>query len=262
MTDSNTEARHLGSVRTQTLVALEEVNKSFGDLHVLRNINLALDRGEVLVIVGPSGGGKSTLCRTVNRLEPIDSGRILFDGQPLPVEGRELARHRADVGMVFQSFNLFAHKTVIQNVTLGPVNVRKTAKAQAEAQAMDLLKRVGIQSQAHKYPAQLSGGQQQRAAIARALAMRPKLMLFDEPTSALDPEMVTEVLDVMTGLVDDGMTMIVVTHEMGFARRAADRVAFMADGQIIEDSAPDEFFTQPRTDRARDFLSKVLRTER
>jgi glutamate transport system ATP-binding protein len=262
MTDSNTEARHLGSVRSQTLVALEEVNKSFGDLHVLRNINLALDRGEVLVIVGPSGGGKSTLCRTVNRLEPIDSGRILFDGQPLPVEGRELARHRADVGMVFQSFNLFAHKTVIQNVTLGPVNVRKTAKAQAEAQAMDLLKRVGIQSQAHKYPAQLSGGQQQRAAIARALAMRPKLMLFDEPTSALDPEMVTEVLDVMTGLVDDGMTMIVVTHEMGFARRAADRVAFMADGQIIEDSAPDEFFTQPRTDRARDFLSKVLRTER
>ena len=262
MTDSNTEARHLGSVRTQTLVALEEVNKSFGDLHVLRNINLALDRGEVLVIVGPSGGGKSTLCRTVNRLEPIDSGRILFDGQPLPVEGRELARHRADVGMVFQSFNLFAHKTVIQNVTLGPVNVRKTAKAQAEAEAMDLLKRVGIQSQAHKYPAQLSGGQQQRAAIARALAMRPKLMLFDEPTSALDPEMVTEVLDVMTGLVDDGMTMIVVTHEMGFARHATDRVAFMADGQIIEDSAPDEFFTQPRTDRARDFLSKVLRTER
>jgi glutamate transport system ATP-binding protein len=262
MTDSNTETGQPASVRTQTLVALEEVNKRFGDLRVLRNINLALDRGEVLVIVGPSGGGKSTLCRTINRLEPIDSGRILFDGQPLPVEGRELARHRADVGMVFQSFNLFAHKTVIQNVTLGPVNVRKTAKAQAEAQAMDLLKRVGIQEQAHKYPAQLSGGQQQRAAIARALAMRPKLMLFDEPTSALDPEMVTEVLDVMTGLVDDGMTMIVVTHEMGFARRAADRVAFMADGQIIEDSVPDEFFTQPRTDRARDFLSKVLRTER
>jgi glutamate transport system ATP-binding protein len=262
MTDSNTETEHLGSVRTQTLVVLEDVNKSFGDLHVLRNINLSLDRGEVLVIVGPSGGGKSTLCRTVNRLEPIDSGRILFDGQPLPVEGRELASHRADVGMVFQSFNLFAHKTVIQNVTLGPVNVRKTAKAPAEAQAMDLLKRVGIQDQARKYPAQLSGGQQQRAAIARALAMRPKLMLFDEPTSALDPEMVTEVLDVMTGLVDEGMTMIVVTHEMGFARRAADRVAFMADGQIIEDSTPDEFFTRPRTDRAKDFLSKILRTER
>jgi glutamate transport system ATP-binding protein len=258
MTDSNAEAQHQGPGRAQTLVVLEDVNKSFGDLHVLRDVNLSLDRGEVLVIVGPSGGGKSTLCRTVNRLEPIDSGRILFDGKPLPVEGRELARHRADVGMVFQSFNLFAHKTVMQNVTLGPINVRKTAKAQAEAQAMDLLIRVGIQSQAHKYPAQLSGGQQQRAAIARALAMRPKLMLFDEPTSALDPEMVKEVLDVMTGLVDEGMTMIVVTHEMGFARSAANRVAFMADGQITEDSTPDEFFTQPRTDRARDFLSKIL----
>jgi len=257
MTDSNTEAQHLGSGR-QTLVVLEDVNKSFGDLHVLRDVNLSLDRGEVLVIVGPSGGGKSTLCRTVNRLEPIDSGRILFDGKPLPVEGRELASHRADVGMVFQSFNLFAHKTVLQNITLGPINVRKTAKAQAEAQAMELLKRVGIQDQAPKYPAQLSGGQQQRAAIARALAMRPKLMLFDEPTSALDPEMVKEVLDVMTGLADEGMTMIVVTHEMGFARSAANRVAFMADGQITEESTPDEFFTQPRTDRARDFLSKIL----
>jgi glutamate transport system ATP-binding protein len=258
MTDSNAEAQHLESGRAQTLVVLEDVNKSFGDLHVLRDVNVSLDRGEVLVIVGPSGGGKSTLCRTVNRLEPIDSGRILFEGNPLPVEGRELASHRADVGMVFQSFNLFAHKTIMQNVTLGPINVRKTAKAQAEAQAMDLLMRVGIQSQAHKYPAQLSGGQQQRAAIARALAMRPKLMLFDEPTSALDPEMVKEVLDVMTGLVDQGMTMIVVTHEMGFARSAANRVAFMADGQITEDSTPDEFFTQPRTDRARDFLSKIL----
>ena len=250
--------QHPGSGRGQPFVVFEDVNKSFGDLHVLRNVNLSLDRGEVLVIVGPSGGGKSTLCRTVNRLEPIDSGSILFDGKPLPVEGRELARHRADVGMVFQSFNLFAHKTVLQNVTLGPVNVRKTPKADAEAQAMDLLRRVGIQSQAHKYPAQLSGGQQQRAAIARALAMRPKLMLFDEPTSALDPEMVKEVLDVMTGLAEEGMTMIVVTHEMGFARNAANRVAFMADGQIAEDGAPDEFFTQPRTDRARDFLSKIL----
>jgi glutamate transport system ATP-binding protein len=239
-------------------VVLEGVSKSFGDLHVLCDVNLSLDQGEVLVIVGPSGGGKSTLCRTINRLEPIDSGRILFDGRPLPVEGRELARHRADVGMVFQSFNLFAHRTVLQNVTLGPINVRKTAKAQAEAQAMDLLRRVGIESQAHKYPAQLSGGQQQRAAIARALAMRPKLMLFDEPTSALDPEMVKEVLDVMTRLADEGMTMIVVTHEMGFAHSAANRVAFMADGQIVEDSSPDEFFTQPRTDRARDFLSKIL----
>jgi len=247
-----------GSGRAQTLLTLENVNKSFGDLHVLKAVSLNLERGEVLVIVGPSGGGKSTLCRTINRLEPIDSGRILFDGRPLPVEGRELARHRADVGMVFQSFNLFAHKTVLHNVTLGPVHVRKTPKAQAEAQAMDLLRQVGIQSQAHKYPAQLSGGQQQRAAIARALAMRPRLMLFDEPTSALDPEMVKEVLDVMTSLADDGMTMIVVTHEMGFARNAADRVAFMADGQIVEDSTPEEFFTRPRTDRARDFLSKIL----
>jgi glutamate transport system ATP-binding protein len=258
MTNSSTTAEQLGSGCAQPLLALENVNKSFGDLHVMRAVNLSMERGEVLVVVGPSGGGKSTLCRTINRLEPIDSGRILFDGRPLPAEGRELARHRADVGMVFQSFNLFAHKTILQNVTLGPVNVRKTPKAQAEAQAMDLLGRVGIQSQAHKYPAQLSGGQQQRAAIARALAMQPRLMLFDEPTSALDPEMVKEVLDVMTGLAEDGMTMIVVTHEMGFARNAADRVAFMADGQIVEVGAPDEFFTRPRTDRARDFLSKIL----
>jgi glutamate transport system ATP-binding protein len=258
MTDSSTTDQDPGSVHARGFLVLEDVSKTFGDLHVLRDINLSLDRGEVLIIVGPSGGGKSTLCRTVNRLEPIDSGRIIFDGRPLPVEGRELARHRADVGMVFQSFNLFAHKTILQNAALGPVNVRKTTKAQAEAQAMDLLKRVGIQSQAHKYPAQLSGGQQQRAAIARALAMRPKLMLFDEATSALDPEMVKEVLDVMAGLADDGMTMIVVTHEMGFARSAADRVAFMADGQITEASSPEEFFSQPRTDRARAFLSKIL----
>jgi glutamate transport system ATP-binding protein len=258
MTNGSTTARPPGSGCAQPLLALENVSKTFGDLQVLRAVSLSMERGEVLVVVGPSGGGKSTLCRTINRLEPIDSGRILFDGRPLPAEGRELARHRADVGMVFQSFNLFAHKTVLQNVTLGPVNVRKTPKAQAEAQAMDLLERVGIQSQAHKYPAQLSGGQQQRAAIARALAMQPRLMLFDEPTSALDPEMVSEVLDVMTRLAEDGMTMIVVTHEMGFARKAANRVAFMADGQIVEDGTPDEFFTQPRTDRARDFLSKIL----
>jgi glutamate transport system ATP-binding protein len=212
----------------------------------------------VIFIIGPSGGVKSTLCRTINRLEPIDSGVILFDGKPIPVEGRELARHRADVGMVFQAFNLFAHKTILQNVTLGPVNVRKIAKAEADAQAIDLLKRVGIENQAHKYPAQLSGGQQQRAAIARALAMRPKLMLFDEPTSALDPEMVKEVLDVMTSLASEGTTMIVVSHEMGFARNAADRVAFMADGRIVEDNTPDEFFTQPRSARARDFLSKII----
>jgi glutamate transport system ATP-binding protein len=248
----------LASGDAQPLVILENVSKRFGDLQVLRDIDLTLRRGEVLVIIGPSGGGKSTLCRTINRLEPIDSGTILFDGKPIPVEGRELAKHRADVGMVFQSFNLFAHKTILHNVTLGPVNVRKTAKTEAEAQAMDLLRRVGIEDQAHKYPAQLSGGQQQRAAIARALAMRPKLMLFDEPTSALDPEMVKEVLDVMTTLADEGTTMIVVTHEMGFARNAANRVAFMADGRIVENNAPDEFFTQPRSARARDFLSKIL----
>ena len=248
----------MASGDAQPLVIVENVSKRFGDLQVLRDINLTLRRGEVLVIIGPSGGGKSTLCRTINRLEPIDSGTILFDGKPIPVEGRELAKHRADVGMVFQSFNLFAHKTILRNVTLGPVNVRKTAKTEAEAQAMDLLRRVGIEDQAHKYPAQLSGGQQQRAAIARALAMRPKLMLFDEPTSALDPEMVKEVLDVMTTLAGEGTTMIVVTHEMGFARNAANRVAFMADGRIVENNAPDEFFTQPRSARARDFLSKIL----
>src|SRR5256886_6417223 len=258
MTDSATTPRNLEPGGAQSLVVLENVNKRFGDLQVLHDINLTLRRGEVLVIIGPSGGGKSTLCRTINRLEPIDSGIIFFDGAPLPVEGRELARHRADVGMVFQSFNLFAHKTIFQNVTLGPVNVRKTPKAQAEAQAMDLLERVGIQSQAHKYPAQLSGGQQQRAAIARALAMRPRLMLFHEPTSALDPEIVSDVLDVMTCLAVDGMTMAVVTHEMGFARNAANRVAFMADGQIVEEGPPSAAIANPQTDRARDFLSKIL----
>jgi len=240
------------------LLTLEDVNKRFGDLHVLRAVNLSLDRGEVLVIVGPSGGGKSTLCRTINRLEAIDSGRILFDGRPLPAEGRELARHRADVGMVFQSFNLFAHKTVLQNVTLGPVNVRKVPKAQAEAQAMELLERVGIHSQAHKHPAQLSGGQQQRVAIARALAMDPIAMLFDEPTSALDPEMINEVLDVMVSLAQDGMTMMVVTHEMGFARKVAHRVIFMDKGEIVEDAPKEDFFGRPRSERAQLFLSKIL----
>src|SRR5215475_13225250 len=248
MTSSSTAAQQSGSGCARTLLILEDVSKSFGDLHVLRAVNLSLDRGEVLVIVGPSGGGKSTLCRTINRLEPIDSGRILFDGRPLPAEGRELARHRADVGMVFQSFNLFAHKTVLQNVTLGPVNVRKTPKAQAEAQAMDLLARVGIQSQAQKYPAQLSGGQQQRAAIARALAMRPKLMLFDEPTSALDPEMVNEVLDVIAGLADEGMTMLLVTHEIRFAREVASRVIFLDRGQVEEDGPPGEVLQNPRSE--------------
>ncbi|TDC68123.1 amino acid ABC transporter ATP-binding protein [Actinomadura sp. GC306] len=240
------------------LVVAENVNKYFGELHVLRDINLTVNSGEVVVVIGPSGGGKSTLCRSINRLEPIDSGKILVDGRELPKEGKELAKLRADVGMVFQSFNLFAHKTILDNVTLGPIKVRKQGKQESEKHAMELLDRVGIANQAQKYPAQLSGGQQQRAAIARSLAMRPKVMLFDEPTSALDPEMVNEVLDVMTGLAREGMTMIVVTHEMGFARRAAQKVVFMADGQIVEENTPNEFFTDARTDRAKDFLSKIL----
>jgi glutamate transport system ATP-binding protein len=237
---------------------LTGVNKHFGDLHVLKDINLSIDKGEVIVVIGPSGSGKSTLCRAINRLEPIDEGTITLDGQPLPSEGRALARLRADVGMVFQSFNLFAHKTILQNVTLGPIKVRKIAKAEADRHAMELLERVGIADQAEKYPAQLSGGQQQRAAIARALAMRPKVMLFDEPTSALDPEMIKEVLDVMTNLAAEGMTMVVVTHEMGFARASANKVVFMSDGQIVEENTPDEFFTNARSDRAKDFLSKIL----
>ena len=243
---------------TQPLVSLEGVNKWFGDLHVLQNINLTVSQGEVVVVIGPSGSGKSTLCRTINRLEPIDEGTIHVDGQVLPEEGKALAALRAEVGMVFQSFNLFAHKTILENVTLGPLKVRKMGKKAAEELATKLLKRVGVESQAQKYPAQLSGGQQQRVAIARSLAMNPKVMLFDEPTSALDPEMINEVLDVMTGLAKEGMTMIVVTHEMGFARKAADRVIFMSDGQIVEEATPEEFFTNPRSERARDFLSKLL----
>jgi glutamate transport system ATP-binding protein len=221
-------------------------------------VSLTVDAGVVVVVIGPSGAGKSTLCRTVNRLETVDSGRIEFDGRPLPSSGRGLAKLRADVGMVFQSFNLFQHKTVLENVMLGQVRVRRRAKAEAEDRAMALLGRVGVSSQAGKYPAQLSGGQQQRVAIARALAMDPKLMLFDEPTSALDPEMVKEVLEVMVDLARSGMTMLVVTHEMGFARRAADRVVFMADGRVVEERDPHGFFTQPRTVRAKEFLSKVL----
>jgi glutamate transport system ATP-binding protein len=240
------------------MIRMVGVYKRFGSLQVLRNINLEVARGEVVVVLGPSGSGKSTLCRTINRLEPIDEGTIEVDGAPLPAEGRALARLRADVGMVFQQFNLFAHKTIVQNVALAPVLVRKTGKAEAHEAAMRLLTRVGISDQANKYPAQLSGGQQQRAAIARALAMHPKVMLFDEPTSALDPEMVQEVLDVMTLLARDGMTMVVVTHEMGFARRAADRVVFMSGGELVEDSAPDQFFTEPRSERAKDFLGKIL----
>ncbi|MFO7191371.1 MAG: glutamate ABC transporter ATP-binding protein GluA [Thermocrispum agreste] len=240
------------------MIKATAVNKYFGDLHVLKDITFEVPRGQVVVVLGPSGSGKSTLCRSINRLEPIDSGTIEVDGQPLPAEGRALAQLRADVGMVFQSFNLFAHKTILDNVMLAPVKVRKQDKATARKTAMELLERVGIANQAHKYPAQLSGGQQQRAAIARALAMKPKVMLFDEPTSALDPEMVQEVLDVMTGLAREGMTMVVVTHEMGFARKAADRVMFMADGEIVEDTTPDDFFTNPRSARAKDFLGKIL----
>jgi len=242
----------------EPLVVLDGVNKYFGSLHVLRDIDLTVNRGEVVVLIGPSGSGKSTLCRTINRLEPIDGGSITLDGKPLPAEGRELARLRSDVGMVFQSFNLFPHKTVLQNVTLGPITVRGTPRGDAERRARQLLQRVGIEAQAEKLPAQLSGGQQQRVAIARALAMDPKVMLFDEPTSALDPEMINEVLDVMISLAADGMTMVVVTHEMGFARRAANRVVFMSDGRILEDAAPEVFFSSPRTDRAKDFLSKIL----
>jgi len=243
---------------TPLMIRMQSVDKHFGPLHVLRDINLEVDTGQVVVVLGPSGSGKSTLCRTINRLEPIDSGTIEVDGKELPAEGKALAALRADVGMVFQSFNLFAHKTILDNVTLAPLKVRKTKKDEAQKRAMELLERVGIANQRDKYPAQLSGGQQQRAAIARALAMQPKAMLFDEPTSALDPEMVGEVLEVMTALARDGMTMIVVTHEMGFARHAASRVVFMADGQLIEQAPPDEFFAHPKTDRARDFLSKIL----
>jgi glutamate transport system ATP-binding protein len=240
------------------LVVLDKVNKHFGPLHVLRDIDLSVTAGEVVVVIGPSGSGKSTLCRVVNRLEPIDSGEIRIAGELLPAEGRGLARLRAEVGMVFQSFNLFAHKTILENVTIGPVKVLREKPAEVHDRAMGLLERVGVVDQAAKYPAQLSGGQQQRVAIARALCMRPKVMLFDEPTSALDPEMINEVLDVMTSLAREGMTMIVVTHEMGFARKAANRVVFMADGQIVEESSPDEFFTNARSERARDFLSKIL----
>ena len=242
----------------EPLVVLDRVNKHFGELHVLKDISTTIGRGEVVVVIGPSGSGKSTLCRAINRLETIDDGTIMIDGKPLPEEGADLARLRADVGMVFQSFNLFAHKTVLENVTLGPMKVRRKSKAEAEKRAMELLERVGVADQAAKLPSQLSGGQQQRVAIARALAMDPKLILFDEPTSALDPEMITEVLDVMVGLAKDGMTMVVVTHEMGFARKAADRVLFMADGEIVEEGDPESFFERTRSERAKDFLSKIL----
>ena len=240
------------------LLQMRRVNKHFGELHVLQDVDLQVEAGEVVVVLGPSGSGKSTLCRTINRLEPIDSGTILLDGRPLPSEGRELARLRSDVGMVFQQFNLFAHMSVLDNVTLGPIKVRDLARRDAERRARELLARVGVEDQAAKLPAQLSGGQQQRVAIARALAMDPKLILFDEPTSALDPEMITEVLDVMRDLADAGMTMVVISHEMGFARSAANRVVFMDQGRLLEQAPPEQFFASPTSGRAKEFLSKVL----
>jgi glutamate transport system ATP-binding protein len=253
------ETAPVSAGRGEPLVVLSGVQKHFGQLHALKDIELTVTRGEVVVVIGPSGSGKSTLCRTINRLETIDEGTITLDGQDLPQEGKALAALRAEVGMVFQSFNLFAHKTILENVTLGPIKVRGMKKEAAEKKARELLERVGVGHQAEKYPAQLSGGQQQRVAIARALAMEPKVMLFDEPTSALDPEMIKEVLDVMVDLAEQGMTMIVVTHEMGFARTAADRVVFMADGAIVEEGTPEEFFTNPRSERAQDFLGKILK---
>ena len=239
------------------VIELKHVEKHFGELHVLKDINLKVKKGEVVVIIGPSGSGKSTLCRTINRLETIDSGEILIDGVAIPEEGKDLARLRAQIGMVFQSFNLFAHQNILDNVTLGPTDVLHTPKKEAREEAMKLLKRVGVDSQAAKMPAQLSGGQKQRVAIARSLAMHPKAILFDEPTSALDPEMIGEVLDVMTELAGDGMTMVVVTHEMNFARRVADRIIFMDGGNIIEENTPEEFFAHPATQRAQDFLNSI-----
>lgn len=239
------------------VIEVRHIDKHFGALHVLKDVSLSVRKGEVVVIIGPSGSGKSTLCRTINRLETVDSGEILIDGVPMPQEGKRLAEIRSQVGMVFQSFHLFAHKTVLDNVTIGPVEVLHRPKKEAREEAMVLLRRVGVDSQAAKMPAQLSGGQQQRVAIARSLAMHPKAILFDEPTSALDPEMIGEVLDVMTGLAGEGMTMVIVTHEMNFARRVADRVIFMDGGAILEEAPADEFFTRPRTQRARDFLDSI-----
>lgn len=243
--------------RETPVIELRHVNKHYGDLHVLKEINLSVKKGEVVVVIGPSGSGKSTLCRTINRLETIDSGEIFIDGVTLPEEGKQLAKLRSQVGMVFQSFNLFAHKTILENVTVAPIDVLHISKKEAKEEAMKLLKRVGVESQAAKMPAQLSGGQKQRVAIARALAMHPKAILFDEPTSALDPEMIGEVLEVMTGLAKEGMTMIVVTHEMNFARRVADRLIFMDGGAILEENTPEEFFNNPKSQRAKEFLSAI-----
>lgn len=243
------------------IIEISRVDKHYGDHHVLKDINLTVNKGEVVVIIGPSGSGKSTLCRTINRLESIDSGEIKVNGKEIPKEGKELAAFRSKIGMVFQSFNLFLHKKVIDNVTMAPIRVLGVPKAQARKEATELLGRVGVLSQADKVPAQLSGGQQQRVAIARALAMHPEVMLFDEPTSALDPEMIGEVLDVMAGLAAEGMTMVIVTHEMNFARKVASRIIFIDDGRILEDTDPESFFERPKTERAREFLDSFLSRE-
>ncbi|MFS8572626.1 MAG: amino acid ABC transporter ATP-binding protein [Clostridia bacterium] len=240
------------------MIICEDVHKWFGDFHVLRGISVEIRRGEKVVICGPSGSGKSTFIRTLNRLEEHQKGRIVVDGIELTSDLQDIEAIRREIGMVFQQFNLFPHLTVLQNITLGPIWVRKMKKSEAEELAMSLLERVGIPEQAHKYPAQLSGGQQQRVAIARALAMQPKIMLFDEPTSALDPEMIKEVLDVMRELAHSGMTMLVVTHEMGFAREVADRILFFDQGQIVEEAPPAEFFDAPKQERTKLFLSQIL----
>ncbi|MDX3907490.1 MAG: amino acid ABC transporter ATP-binding protein [Pigmentiphaga sp.] len=244
--------------RGETIISLEGVSKWFGKYQALRDIHLRVGRGERIVICGPSGSGKSTLIRCINRLEEHQQGRVVVDGIELTGNLKDIEAIRREVGMVFQHFNLFPHLTVLQNLTLGPIWVLKQPKAQAEATAMQFLERVRIPEQAHKYPGQLSGGQQQRVAIARSLCMSPKIILFDEPTSALDPEMVKEVLDVMTSLAETGITMLCVTHEMGFARQVADRVVFMDQGEIVEQNAPEEFFSHPRHERTRLFLSQIL----
>jgi ABC-type polar amino acid transport system ATPase subunit len=250
MVDAEREGEHL--------VELSQVSKSFGDNLVLDEIELRIDRGEAIVVAGPSGSGKSTMLRCINGLEPIDSGEIRFDGAPLPSKGKELQAARQQIGMVFQQFNLFPHKSVLENITLAPIQVKGLSPEQAKEGARTLLERVGIPEKADDHPADLSGGQQQRVAIARALAMEPRLMLFDEPTSALDPEMIREVLDVMRDLAREGMTMIVVTHEMGFAREVCDRIVFIDDGRIVEEGPPDEFFAAARSDRAREFVDKII----
>jgi ABC-type polar amino acid transport system ATPase subunit len=240
------------------LVELRRVRKSFGDNVVLDHVDLEVGRGEAIVVAGPSGSGKSTMLRCINGLEPVDEGEVRFDGAPLPPGGKPLQRVRAEIGMVFQQFNLFPHKTVLENLVLGPTKVKGVSQQEATERARSLLERVGIPEKADQAPADLSGGQQQRVAIARALAMEPKLMLFDEPTSALDPEMIREVLDVMRGLARDGMTMVVVTHEMGFAREVCDRIVFIDEGQIVEQGPPDEFFRAAKSDRAREFVDKII----